>query len=186
MKISMLTSTLIAFILSIACNAQQNNDQFIKSKNENKMNNQDFTTTILVDQSPAEVFKAINNPRAWWSEDINGSTDKLNDEWTYHFGDNHRSKMKTTEMIPDKKVVWLVEDNYFKFTKDPNEWVGNKITFEITKQGDKTQLVFTQIGLVPTYECYNVCRDAWTGFVQNSLQSLITTGKGKLKWYEQH
>ena len=88
-------------------------------------------------------------------------------------------------MIPGKKVVWLVEDNYFKFTKDPTEWVGNKITFEISKQGDKTQLVFTQIGLVPTYECYNVCRDAWTGFIQKSLQSLITTGKGQLKWYEQ-
>ena len=25
-------------------------------------------------------------------------------------------------MIPDKKVVWLVEDNYFKFTKDSKEW----------------------------------------------------------------
>jgi hypothetical protein len=148
------------------------------------MNNQNFTTTILVDQSPAEVFKAVNNPRAWWSEDINGNTDKLNDEWKYHFGDGHRSKMKTIEMIPGKKVVWLVEENYFKFTKDPSEWTGNKITFEISKQGDKTQLVFTQIGLVPSYECYNVCRDAWTGFIQKSLQSLITTGKGQLKWYE--
>jgi len=148
------------------------------------MKDQSFTTTILVDQSPAEVFKAINNPRAWWSEDIGGNPDKLNEEWTYHFGDNHRSKMKTIEMIPDKKVVWLVEENYFKFTKDPNEWVGDKITFEISKKGDKTQLVFTQLGLVPAYECYNVCEGAWTGFVQQSLQSLITTGKGQLKWYE--
>ena len=147
------------------------------------MTNQDFTTSILVDQSAAEVFKAVNNPRAWWSEDIDGNTDKLNDEWTYHFQDNHRSKMTTIEMTPDKKVVWLVEDNYFKFTKDSTEWTGNKITFEISKQGNKTQLVFTQIGLVPTYECYNVCRDAWTGFIQKSLKNLITMGKGQLKWY---
>ena len=148
------------------------------------MKDQSFTTTILVDQSPAEVFKAINNPRAWWSEDIGGNPDKLNEEWTYHFGDNHRCKMKTIEMIPGEKVVWLVEENYFKFTKDPNEWVGNKITFEISKKGDKTQLVFTQIGLVPAYECYNVCCDAWKGFIQKSLQNLITTGTGQLKWYE--
>jgi len=79
----------------------------------------------------------------------------------------------------------LVEDNYFSFTKDPGEWIGNRITFEISRQGNKTQLVFTQIGLVPTYECYNPCRDAWTGFIQKSLQSLITTGEGQLKWYQQ-
>ncbi len=150
----------------------------------NNLNNQSFSTTLLVDQSPAEVFKAVNNPRAWWSEDIAGNPDKLDGEWTYHFGDNHRSTMKTIEMVPDKKTVWLVEDNYFKFTKDPTEWKGNKITFDISRQGDQTKLVFTQHGLVPTYECYNVCSDAWTGFVQKSLQSLITTGKGQLKWYE--
>lgn len=148
------------------------------------MNNQNFTTAILVSQSPAEVFKAINNPKAWWSEDIDGDTGKLHAEWTYHFADSHRCKMKTIEMIPGKKVVWLVEDNYFKSIKDKSEWVGNKITFEIFKQGNKTQMVFTQIGLVPAYECYNVCRDAWTGFIQRSLQSLITTGKGRLRWYD--
>jgi hypothetical protein len=149
------------------------------------MKNQNFTTTILVDQSPAEVFNAINNPRLWWSESIGGNTDKLNDEWSYHFEDNHRCKMKTIELITNKKVVWLVEENYFKFTKDSAEWTGNQIIFEISKQGEKTQLVFTQVGLVPAYECYNVCRDAWTGFVQKSLQSLITTGKGQLRWYLQ-
>ena len=148
------------------------------------MENRNFTTTILVEQSPAEVFKAINNPRAWWSEDIEGNTDKLNEEWNYHFGDNHRSKMKTIEIVSEQKIVWLVEENYFKNAKDQSEWVGNKITFEISKQGNKTQLVFTQIGLVPTYDCYKSCEWAWTGFVEKSLHDLITTGKGQLKWYQ--
>jgi activator of Hsp90 ATPase-like protein len=148
------------------------------------MNNLDFSTAIIVQQSPSEVFKAVNNPRAWWSEEIEGTTDQLNAQWNYHFGDNHRSKMKVVEMIPDKKVVWLVEDNYFKNAKDQSEWVGNKITFEISQQGDKTRLVFTQIGLVPTYDCYKSCDWAWTGFVQKSLYNLITTGKGQLQWYK--
>jgi hypothetical protein len=149
------------------------------------MKNQDFTSTILVDQTPKEVFNAINNVRGWWSEEIEGTTDKLNEEWNYHFGDNHRSKMKVIEMITDKKVVWLVEENYFKNAKDQNEWVGNKLTFEISKQGDKTQLVFTQIGLIPTYDCYKSREWAWTGFIQKSLHSLITIGKGQLQWYQQ-
>lgn len=148
------------------------------------MENKDFTSTILVDQSPAEVYKAINNPRVWWSEDIDGTTDQLNAEWNYHFGDNHRSKMKVVEMIPNEKVVWLVTENYFKNAKDQTEWVGNKITFDISQQGDKTQLTFTQIGLVPSYDCYKSCEWAWTGFVQKSLHSLISTGKGQLEWYK--
>lgn len=148
------------------------------------MDNQNFSTAILTEQSPSEVFKAINNPRAWWSEEIEGITDQLDAEWNYQFGDNHRSKMRVIEMIPDQKVVWLVTENYFKNAKDQTEWVGNKITFEISKQGDKTQLVFTQIGLVPTYTCYKSCEWAWTGFVQKSLQSLIATGKGQLQWYK--
>jgi hypothetical protein len=143
------------------------------------MQNQDFTTAILVDQSPQQVFNAINNPRAWWSEEIEGSTDNLNDEFTYHFKDLHRSKMKITELVPDRKVVWLVEDNYFSFTEDKREWIGTNIIFEITSNGDKTKLQFTHAGLVPEYECYNVCHDAWTGYIQNSLKKLITTGKGQ-------
>ncbi len=148
------------------------------------MKNENFTTTIVVDQSPSAVFNAINNPRAWWSEGIIGSTDKLNDEWTYNFGESHRSKMKVIEMVPNNMVVWLVEDNFFKFTKDPTEWTGNRITFEISRVAERTQLTFSQIGLVPALECYNACRDAWTGFIQKSLRSLIVTGEGQLTWYK--
>lgn len=143
------------------------------------MRTADFTTTLLVDQAPKEVFNAVNNVRGWWSEEIEGSTDKLNAEFTYHYKDVHSCKMKLIEMIPNKKVVWLVMDNYFNFTKDKSEWKGNEIIFEITQKGDKTQLQFTQMGLVPEYECYEICRDAWSGYIKNSLRSLITTGKGQ-------
>ncbi|MEJ7685312.1 MAG: SRPBCC domain-containing protein [Segetibacter sp.] len=143
------------------------------------MTTPDFTTIIVVDQTPEEVFNAVNNVREWWSEEIEGSTEKLNDEFTYHYKDVHISTMRLIEVIPNEKVVWLVLDNYFKFTKDKSEWNGNKIIFEITEKDNKTQLQFTQLGLVPEYECYDICRDAWTNYIQNSLRSLITTGKGQ-------
>jgi hypothetical protein len=142
------------------------------------MQNQNFTTTLLVGQTPKEAFNAINNVRGWWSAEIDGSTDKLNDEFKYHYEDVHRCQMKLIEVIPEQKVVWLVMDNYFKFTKDKSEWKGTKIIFEIAKIGDKTQIRFTHLGLVPDYECFGICRDAWTNYIQNSLRNLITTGKG--------
>lgn len=87
--------------------------------------------------------------------------------------------MKIVEFIPNKKVVWLVLQNQFNFTKDQSEWKGNTIVFDISEKGKQTQLQFTHVGLTPTYECYNVCHDAWTSYVQGSLKDLITTGKGK-------
>ena len=143
------------------------------------MTTPDFTTTILVDQTPKQVFDAINNVRGWWSEEIEGGTNKLNDEFKYHYEDVHRCKMKIIELVPNEKVVWHVLDNYFKFTKDKNEWKDTKIIFEISQQDNKTQLRFTHLGLVPQYECYEICRDAWTNYIQNSLRNLITTGKGQ-------
>lgn len=142
------------------------------------MSDQDFTTSFLVDQTPEEAFDAICNVRAWWSEEIEGSTDKLNDVFTYRYEDVHRSEMKLIEVIPDQKVVWLVLDNYFNFTKDKTEWTGTTISFEVAKKGDKTEVRFAHLGLVPEYECFDVCSSAWGTYIKGSLRSLITTGKG--------
>jgi hypothetical protein len=158
------------------------------------MQNQDFTITILVDQSPSEVFNAVNNPRGWWSEEIEGHTDKLNHEFSYHFEDIHRCRLKLIELIPDQVVVWHVLDNYFKpgifnnashevpateFSNGKNEWKNTEIVFEISSNQNKTQLRFTHSGLNPEYECFEVCSNAWTHYIRQSLFELITTGKGQ-------
>lgn len=143
------------------------------------MDNRNFTSRISVDQTPREVFNAINNVRGWWSEEIEGNTEKLNDEFNYHYKDVHRCKMKIIESVPDKKIVWLVLDNYFSFTKDKSEWIGTKIIFEISRQDNKTQIQFTHEGLIPEYECYNACVNGWIQYIEHSLLSLITTGKGQ-------
>ena len=143
------------------------------------MNDQNYTTTISVDQSPREAFAAINNVRGWWSENIEGSTDTLGDEFTYRYKDVHHCKMKLAEVVPGKKVVWRVLDNYFSFTQDKSEWKGTEIVFDVSKKGSKTEVRFTHLGLVPEYECFHICSDAWGSYVNGSLRKLITTGKGQ-------
>lgn len=70
-------------------------------------------------------------------------------------------------------------DNYFNFTEDKSEWKGTNVSFEISRKGNKTEVRFAHLGLVPEYECYDVCSNAWGSYINGSLKSLITTGKGK-------
>jgi hypothetical protein len=155
----------------------------------------DFTTTLLVEHTPEEAFNAINNVRSWWSEEIEGSTINLNEEFKYHFEDIHRCHLKIVEFIPNEKVVWLVMDNYFKpgifddpshfpdsnnkFMNDKSEWTGTKIQFEISKKKNKTQIRFTHLGLVPEFECFDVCSNGWNHYIRHSLLELIDSGKGQ-------
>jgi len=147
------------------------------------MKTSDFTATLLVDQTPEEVFNAINNVREWWTGEpgVEGSTDKLGDEFTYHYKDLHYSKQKITELIPGKKVVWLITDSKLNFIKDKSEWTGTKISFEISEKNNKTQIRFTHMGLVPDIECYGDCSNAWSSYINTSLRNIITKDKVQVK-----
>ncbi len=137
-----------------------------------------YTTTIVVDNTVQEAFNAINNVRGWWQGEIEGHTDKLNDEFSYRMKDIHFSRQKLVEVIPNEKIVWLVTESQLNFTQDKSEWTGTKIMFEIAEADSKTQIRFTHLGLVPAIECYGGCSAAWQQLIHESLCSLITTGKG--------
>jgi hypothetical protein len=143
------------------------------------MDNKDFSTEILVNKSPKVAFNSAKNFRGWWSEQIEGPTDKLNEEFFYHYKDVHLCKLKLIEAVEDKTLVYLVLDNYFSFTKDKTEWKNTKLIFDISTEGDQTMVKFTHEGLVPGYECFKICHDAWSTYIKKSLYNFITTGKGE-------
>jgi uncharacterized protein YndB with AHSA1/START domain len=138
-----------------------------------------FTYTLVTHKSPQEVFRAITNVRSWWSglysEEYSGETEKLNDEFSFRAGDGaHYSKQKLVEVIPNKKVVWLITESELTFLEKTDEWVGTKVIFEISEKDGKTQLVFTHEGLTPEIECYDSCAPAWSMYLQDKLLPLIS------------
>jgi len=121
------------------------------------MNTRHYSASFTVEQSPQAVFDAINNVRGWWSQAVEGDTDKLGAVFYHHYQDVHRCTLKITELVPSKKVAWHVLHNDFNFIVDKTEWNGTDVIFDITSKGDRTAVRFTHAGLVPDYECYDVC-----------------------------
>ena len=144
------------------------------------MQNQSFTITVLVDQSPNQVFEFINNVREWWTgkPGVEGNTHQVGDEFTYRYGNLHYSKQKVVELVPGKKIVWLVTESNLSFIDNKDEWTGTRITFDIfDRNNNKTEIVFTHVGLVPAIECYNDCSNARSSYVNNSLKKFIASQK---------
>jgi hypothetical protein len=142
------------------------------------MSEHSFTTGFTVDQTPREVFDAIANVRGWWTEDIEGGTARLDDEFRYRAEDIHVTRFRITEVVPGRRMVWHVLENHFDSEVD-TEWADTTVEFDISVRDGRTEVRFTHRGLVPAYECYDNCSNAWGFFVTSSLRDLITTGTGR-------
>jgi hypothetical protein len=141
------------------------------------MTDNSFNTAIEFDKSPHEVFSHLKEVSKWWTRDFEGRSANLNDEFVISHGDPHYSKHKLIEIIPDKKIVWLILDSKLNWLKkDQHEWTNTKMIFELTPKGDNTILHYTHQGLVPEKECYERCAEGWTMVIRERLYNYITNG----------
>ncbi len=142
------------------------------------MKHQDYTASISVDTTAKEVFETINNVSAWWADELTGDSHKIDDEFTVQFGDVHVSTQKVVELVPGKKIVWLVTSSKLSFIEDKQEWNNTSIHFEMEEEDGQTEIHFTHIGLMPGIECYSSCTKGWDYYFKESLFKRLTEGKG--------
>ena len=143
------------------------------------MENQDYHTSIITDVSAEEAFNKICSVNKWWTANFKGSARNLNDTFTLRFGRNTFA-FKVVEVVPNKKLVWLVTDCNMPWLNDRTEWKNTRIVFEISKEKNQTRIGLTHIGLVPDVECYNICEVGWKQYFGESIPALLATGKGIL------
>ncbi|UAY50892.1 SRPBCC family protein [Ferruginibacter albus] len=142
------------------------------------MESKSLTISIAIEKSETEVFNAIKEVQQWWnSEDFKGSSKELDDEFIIYHPDQHYSEQRLIEVIPDRKIVWLVtESKLYWLENNKEEWTNTKMIFDITTENKKTILHFTHEGLVPEKECYAMCEKGWTMIIKEWLFHFITFG----------
>lgn len=138
----------------------------------------DFSCSFVTSKSAAAIYEGILDVPGWWSENIEGSPGALGMEWVYDNRPVHLARFRVAELVPGRRVVWEVIENMLSFVKDQSEWVGDRLVFEISPESSGHRLTFTQEGLTPADQCYDICDNAWTGYIAGSLRARIEVGKG--------
>ena len=138
----------------------------------------DFNISISAEISADEAIKKISNVPAWWGITFTGSAEKQNDQFVVKMGGDSFFDFTITELIPGKRVVWLVTDCYMPWYSDKKEWDNTKLIFDLAENNGVTTLTFTHEGLTPGVECYKDCEPGWTHWIKTSLFSYFSTGKG--------
>jgi hypothetical protein len=142
------------------------------------MEKNDFTSSISANISADEAIKKISNVPGWWGITFSGNSEKQNDQFIVKMGGDSFFDFTVTELIPGKRVVWLVTDCNMPWYTDKKEWAGNKLVFDLVEDAGVTTLTFTHEGLTPNVECYKDCEPGWTHWIKTSLFSYFTTGEG--------
>jgi hypothetical protein len=135
-----------------------------------------YTVAIEVAKSPGEVFDHLIDLSKWWPEEFEGESIKLKSEFILRTGDSHYSKNKVVELVPNKKLVWLVTESIRK--TDNFDWTGTKMIFELKPQGDQTQLKFTYDGVVLEDESDRLV-EICDMTLKEMFYNFIINGKGK-------
>jgi len=142
------------------------------------MKRNDFSSSISAKISADEAIKKISNVPEWWGITFTGSAEKQHDKFVVKMTGDSYFNFTVTELIPGKRMVWLVADCHMPWYSDKKEWTNTRLIFDLHENNGVTEVHFQHEGLTPNVECYKDCESGWTHWIKTSLFSYLTTGKG--------
>ncbi len=132
----------------------------------------DILHRIEVKSSAKDTYAALATVPglASWSTDGTQGTSKVGEVIQFRFGELGGFDMKVHELEPAKRVLWEVVGG-------PSEWVGTRVSFELTHQNDATAVLFKHQGWKEPSEFMHHCSTKWATFLM-SMKALLETGQG--------
>jgi hypothetical protein len=138
---------------------------------------QDYQCSIMAPVSAEEAFEGISQVSGWWAKHFEGYAGSLHDVFTVRFGKTYVT-FELTELVLNRRVVWLVTDCHLHWIAHKTEWTGTSILWEITPTSEGVRIDMTHRGLIPEVECFGDCQVGWNHHIGNSLKKYLTEHVG--------
>lgn len=137
----------------------------------------DIIHKVGIEAPLSKVYDAISTVQGvagWWTRETTGD-DKLGGTVHVLFRtpdgrEKGRMSFEMKHLVPNEQVVWRV-------TSGPEEWIGTDVTFELTRRGDYTVVIFGHRNWREAKEFTAHCSTKWATFLL-SLKQLAETGSG--------
>jgi uncharacterized protein YndB with AHSA1/START domain len=132
----------------------------------------DILNKVAIKASPNAVYRALTTLEGlagWWTADTTGDCN-VGGTILFRFGDRGRIEVKVIELVPNRRVLWQVVGG-------PDVWIGTKVSFDLSQDGDFTAILFKHAGWKEPSEFMHHCTTKWAMFLM-SMKSFIEIGKG--------
>lgn len=142
------------------------------------MNPQDYQSIISANVPVKEAFEKIGRISEWWTrKGYTGESKKLGDKFRVSFGETYVD-FEIVEVIPDRSIVWRVNDSCLNWLTNKKEWNGTSVIWILAPEGRGARITMTHQGLRPEVECFEQCKAGWNFYSGQSLLKLLNAGRG--------
>ena len=140
-----------------------------------------YTREIVVSNTPTAAYQALTAEfDKWWTTSCNPIS-SVGDTTTFRFGPTYWV-MRANNLVPDNCIeLECIEAHHLHDGLSSailNEWEGTKLKWEILELGEITKIRLVHEGLLPSLNCYEICKEGWDYYFVNSLKKYLDTGKG--------
>ena len=138
----------------------------------------DIVHRVGIKAPTTQVFTALNTLEGlsqWWTEEVQGSPRVGGQiEFTFRTPEGKVKGKMVMEVEEDRTpeyLLWCCVDG-------PAEWIGTRISYQLSEQDGQTIVLFAHRGWEEAVEFTAHCSTKWATFLL-SLKSLLETGKGR-------
>jgi uncharacterized protein YndB with AHSA1/START domain len=140
-----------------------------------------YRQTVLIEAPPEDVYAALTTQegvRGWWTLDCDVPT-AVGQTIRIRFGTTYKD-LRIERLEPQREVQWACTAACLDVEQlaRKDEWLGTRIFFRLRGSGKATQLELEHFGLVPQFECFDLCSAGWREFMA-SLKLFAETGMGR-------